>query len=298
MPDRSIPTTEPINLRLTLAPLPMGKGDPTHRIAADEVWRATRTPAGPATLHLKAVDGHIAARAWGPGADWVLDTAPDLVGAGDDPSRLRPRHRVVRDLARRLIGLRIPRSLAVTESLVRSIVAQKVTSAEAKRSYRRLVISLGEPAPGPSDLVLPPDPFALAALPYYEFHPFGVEQRRAETIRLVCARSNRLEEATSMSPAGALGLLTAVPGVGPWTAAKVALTALGDPDAVKVGDYHLPDLVVWMLAGEPRGDEGRMLELLEPYRGHRGRVVRLLEASGVRAPSFGPRRPARSIERI
>ena len=72
---------------------------------------------------------------------------------------------------------------------------------------------------------------------------------------------------------------------------------LGDSDAVSVGDYHLPNLVSWALAGEPRGNDDRMLELLEPYRGHRGRVVRLLEKGIGHAPRYGPRLALREIHK-
>jgi hypothetical protein len=41
-----------------------------------------------------------------------------------------------------------------------------------------------------------------------------------------------------------------------------------------------------------------MLELLEPYRGQRARLVRFLELSGIRPPAFGPRRRLRSIARL
>jgi hypothetical protein len=41
-----------------------------------------------------------------------------------------------------------------------------------------------------------------------------------------------------------------------------------------------------------------MLELLEPYRGHRGRVLRLLFAAGIEAPRYGPRLPLRSVARM
>jgi 3-methyladenine DNA glycosylase/8-oxoguanine DNA glycosylase len=88
-----------------------------------------------------------------------------------------------------------------------------------------------------------------------------------------------------------------VEGVGPWTAALVAGEALGDPDAVPLGDYHLPHTVAWALAGEPRASDERMLDLLEPYRGQRDRVVRLLLAAGAHAPRFGPRRAIEPIAR-
>ena len=87
-------------------------------------------------------------------------------------------------------------------------------------------------------------------------------------------------------------------GIGPWTVAEVARIALGDADAVSVGDFHVPNIVAWALAREPRGSDERMLELLEPYRPHRGRVQRLLETSGIRAPAFGPRMEPRAIDRI
>jgi 3-methyladenine DNA glycosylase/8-oxoguanine DNA glycosylase len=78
----------------------------------------------------------------------------------------------------------------------------------------------------------------------------------------------------------------------------VTLRALGDPDAVSVGDFHLPNVVAYALAGEPRANDGRMLELLEPWRGHRARVVRLLEASGIEPPRYGPRLSSRDISAI
>ena len=42
----ALPT--PIDLPLTLGPVAHGRGDPTIRIGPDGIWRATRTPDGPA----------------------------------------------------------------------------------------------------------------------------------------------------------------------------------------------------------------------------------------------------------
>jgi len=122
--------------------------------------------------------------------------------------------------------------------------------------------------------------------------------RRANVLRHAAARADRLEEAGAMDLASARRRLLAFPGVGPWTAAEVAVVALGDADAVSVGDYHIPNTVAWALAGEPRADDERMLELLEPYAGHRGRVIRLLEAAGISAPRYGPRATVRSIRNL
>jgi len=98
-----------------------------------------------------------------------------------------------------------------------------------------------------------------------------------------------------MDPAAATARLRALPGIGAWTAAEVVGVALGDPDAVEVGDYHLPHAVGYLFDGTPRSTDERMLELLEPYHGHRGRVIRLITLAGIAAPRFGPHRPLRDI---
>ena len=268
------------------------------RVSTNEVWRASRTPDGPATLHV-SVDGDTAeATAWGPGAQWALDAAPELLGAADDDAGFRPRHPVVARLHRELRGLRICRSRAVTEALVPTVLEQKVAGKEARRSYAGLVRRWGEPAPGPCDLLLPPSPERLSALPYHAFHPLGVERRRADVVRRLATVARRLEETTSMPLDAAYRRLTALPGVATWSAAEVGLLALGDPDAVPVGDYGLPLLVTFALTGARKGDDATMLELLEPYRGHRGRVIRLLVAGGVGPARRAPRAPLRSIATI
>ena len=281
-----IPLSAPIDLVATLAPLAHGRGDPTIRFAVDGIWRATRTPAGAATLRLRSTPGGVRAAAWGPGAARVMAELPDLVGITDDPSAFEPRHRVLADLVHRLPGLRLTRSNRPFEALLPAICEQKVTGIEARAAFRAIVRRHGEPAPGPGGLRLAPEPSVLAGLPYFAYHPFGLERRRADVIRRAGQLGGRLEEC---APAQAYRLLASVPGIGPWTIAEVGRVAFGDPDAVSVGDYHVPNLVAWALAGEPRADDARMLELLEPYRGQRGRVQRLLEASGIQPPRYGPR---------
>jgi 3-methyladenine DNA glycosylase/8-oxoguanine DNA glycosylase len=288
----------PLDLGRTLGPLSRGPGDPTIRLAAGRAWRATRTPDGPATIALTHRDGELHAEAWGPGAERALADVPALLALDGPPRPIPPGHPLIGQLARRAPGVRIPRSGAVLESLLPAILEQKVTGQEARRAWHGLIRVHGEPAPGPPEwrLRLGPAPATLAALPYYAFHPFGVERRRAELLRRVAARSAWFEAVAELPLAEGYARLTAVPGIGPWTAAEVGVRALGDDDAVSVGDFHLPNLVAFALAGEPRGTDERMLELLEPYRGQRARVVRLLELSGIRAPRYGPRLATRRIE--
>jgi 3-methyladenine DNA glycosylase/8-oxoguanine DNA glycosylase len=288
----------PLDLGLTLGPLYRGPADPTLRMDGARAVRATRTNAGPATLALEVRGTTLKADAWGPGARAALAGVPALVGLDDDPSRLQSAHQVIHELIRRTAGLRIGRTGAVFEALLPAILEQKVTGREAFSAYRGLVRAHGEPAPGPFGLWLQPSPPTLARLPYYAFHPLGVERRRADTIRYAASRAERLEEIVGLPIDLARARLRFLPGIGPWTAAEVTMRALGDADAVSVGDFHLPNLVAWALAGEPRGDDARMLELLAPYAGQRARVIRLLEASGLRAPRYGPRLAPRSIATI
>ena len=281
----------PLDLRRTLNLLGYG---PWARREDCGVWLATRTREGPATVHIARRNGTVEVRAWGPGAAWSAAHAPALCGEEDDDSGFNPTHPLLAHLHRESRGLRMPRTHAVFEALVPTIIGQQVTSEEARESYRHLVNALGEPAPGPRRLKLPPDPHSLARTPYWAFHRFGVERRRADVIIRAARSVKRLEETVNMDLPSAYRRLQAFPGVGPWTAAKVAMVALGDADAVPVGDYHLPHSVGYVFDGTPRSTDERMLELLEPYRGHRARVIRLIVEAGIAAPRFGPRKPLRN----
>jgi 3-methyladenine DNA glycosylase/8-oxoguanine DNA glycosylase len=288
----------PVDLRLTLGPLRRGAGDPTMLIdRAGAWWRATRTPQGPATARYAAAGGTVRVTAWGPGAEWCLAAAPELLGARDSLDGFQP-DGLVGELHHRLPGLRIPRSQAVFEALLPSILEQKVTGREAWNGYRAIVRAWGGPAPGPRPLLLQPAPAALATTPYWAFHPLGVERKRTAAILMAASRARRVEETVAMAPADAHRRLQALPGVGPWTSAEVAIVALGDADAVSVGDFHLPHLVSYAFTGEPRGTDERMLELLAPFAGHRGRVLRLIVSSGRMPPRRGPRAAVRSFARI
>lgn len=287
-----------VDLGLTLGPLRHGPNDPTIRFERDVVWRATRTPEGPATLRISRGKEGWRVMAWGAGAEVAAAGVPRLLGSEDQPDRLEVPAGPLRVLVARLRGLRFGRTDDVMGSLMPAILGQKVTSVEAQRSYRGLIVRFGTTAPGPGSLRLPPSAEQLGSLPYYELHPLGIEQRRAMTLIRAARQAAWLERAAELAPAAALARLSTIPGVGAWTAAETARSAFGDADALSIGDYHIPNLVCWALAGEARGDDARMLELLEPYRGQRGRLVRVLELSGISAPKYGPRSPIRSIARL
>ena len=278
-----------LDLRRTLAPL-------GGYFRPDGWWRPMRTPEGPATVHLRRSGSLVEARAFGPGATWGLGLVGGFCGSGDDPTTLLTDNEVVSPLAREHSGWRFGRTGLVFEALLNAIVAQKVTGKEAARSGRALVRQFSEPAPGPEALSLPADPERLAAAPYYEYHPLGIEQRRADTIRRAASDSVRIDHLSEVPADRARRYLERMSGIGVWTSAETVAISHGDADAVSVGDFHLKHIVVWHLTGRPRGTDEEMLALLEPFRPHRGRVVRLLETLG-HEPAFGPRQPLRSIAR-
>jgi 3-methyladenine DNA glycosylase/8-oxoguanine DNA glycosylase len=289
-PERSVVVDfgRPVDLVRTTAHGRMGTGDPCLRVVADSVWRATRTPHGPASERLRVVrHGVVQVEAWGPGADWLVERAPALCGGLDHPEDFRPEQPLLAHLVHAHPGLRIGRSDAIFETALFVTLEQKIATREAWRNWRLMVRTLGERAPGPlAELWVPPPPTRVSATPYEVFHHFGIERRRAETLRRLAVVAHRLEETVGLTLEVAYRRFQAIVGVGPWTAARIAMLGLGDGDAVFMGDLHVPHMVTSALAGERRGSDERMLELLEPYRGHRARVVRLLMAgfAGRRLP--------------
>lgn len=295
------PVAAPCSLRRTLAKFRHGPLDPTTRLGERSFLRATHTPEGPGTLLLTwshdpadpGADGRVAA-AWGPGADWLLAGVDRLTGTDDRAGRFADAHPVVERALRATRTRRVGASSNAYHELLPTIIAQRITGREAARQWQQLCRALGEPAPGPVEvvdgLVVPPSPAALHRRPAWWFHPLGIETSRARTLVEVARHADRLWEWTAAGPGQLASQLVLLAGVGPWTAGSVVGPTCGDPDAVPVGDYHFPNTVAWALAGEPRADDERMLALLAPYRGQRGRVLAALTSAAGKAPSFGPRR--------
>ena len=219
--------------------------------------------------------------AWGPGAAWSLDGLPELLGDGDDPAAFVAHHPLVADAHRRMPGIRFCATRRVWDVLVPAVLEQKVTSTEARRSWRELCWRFGDPAPGPAPagLRLPPTPAQIRAVPDWEWHRAGVDSARRRAILACAVVAHRLENACTLGGEPGRELLRRVPGIGVWTAAEVAQRAWGDPDAVSVGDFHIPALVGWALLGRPI-DDAQMLSVLAPYVPQRARAVRYVELSG------------------
>jgi hypothetical protein len=283
-------------LHLTLSAYRFGAGDPTTRLTSSgdggEFWRATLTPDGPGTIRLRwPADGSsCAVAAWGPGGDWLAATAPALTGEHDGGHRFVDAHPAIMHAQHFHPDVRLGASGTLYHELIPVIIGQRVTAGEAIRSWHRVVRRLGEVAPGPDpSLRLPPEPGRLVDRAAWWYHPLGIEAKRAEALRTLGRHAGHLWAWARLPAEQCAAKLSLLRGIGPWTIGSALGPGIGDPDAVAVGDFHLKHHVSYALAGEPRGTDERMLELLEPYRGQRGRAVRLLGLGAARPPAFGPR---------
>ena len=189
---------------------------------------------------------------------------------------------------------RIGASHGAYHQLLPTIIAQRITAGEAVRQWARLCRRLGEPAPGPIEvtegLLLPPSPASLHRRPAWWFHPLGIEAKRAHTLVETARHAEKFWGWTEAGPEVLAQKLALIPGIGAWTIGSILGPVCGDPDAVPVGDFHFANTVAWAIEREPRADDDRMLELLEPYRGQRGRVLWAIVTTAGKAPAYGPRK--------
>jgi 3-methyladenine DNA glycosylase/8-oxoguanine DNA glycosylase len=280
-----------------------GGADPTFRRTPDgAIWRGIRTPEGTTTLRLVSdpQDATVTGEAWGSGAEWVLDRMPRMLGADDDPSGFEPKHKPIADVWRRHANWRLGATDLVMEALVPAIIEQKVTGMEALGAFRTLVHRFGERAPGPPSerdpvvrLWVQPSPTDLRAIPSWEWLRLPVDGGRSRPIQHAARVASSLERAGGESADEFDRRVRTLPGIGVWTSAEVRSRAMGDPDSVSFGDYHIAANVGYVLTGEPVDDEG-LAVLLQPYAGHRHRVQRLIELAGLGRPRRGPRMAPRT----
>jgi 3-methyladenine DNA glycosylase/8-oxoguanine DNA glycosylase len=276
---REVPLPRPYDFDASLRFVPFGLFDPTCRRGPGVLWRADRAPTGPVTLYLTRIPGGARASAWGPGAGWAIERVEALLGLQDDPSAVSPSPGPLATLARRGRGLHLVRVPRVFDVLCQFVLQQRVSFRDAARAHRHLVRKLGEPAPGPPGLLLPLAPRHWRQLSSEDYRLAGIDGQRAGRLRAAAREARSIDATFGREESAARAALGRIPGCGPWTVEMVMGFALGDADAVPVGDLHLPSLVAHALVGESRADDTRMLSLLEPYRGHRFRLIRLLLAA-------------------
>lgn len=275
-----------LDFAASLRPLRFGRGNPTMRVHDDHFVKAFRAPSGPVTLALTRRGSEVVAEAVGPGAEWAIERVPALVGDDDAPQTFAPTHELVASLVRRFRGLRLPRVPWLEDVIIEKVLEQRVTWVEAAQSYAEVTRAFAEPAPGPSGLLLGVPLRALSSRAPVSLAAYGVDHQRSATLRRLGDVAHHIERVRLAPPSEVDALLAKVPGMGPWTRGSVLGLGCGDPDAIALGDAHLPHLVGWHLAAEMPCDDERMLSLLAPFAGHRHRVVRLLFAAGLKPPRF------------
>jgi 3-methyladenine DNA glycosylase/8-oxoguanine DNA glycosylase len=237
--------------------------------------------------------GEVRIAAWGPGAERAGAAVPAWLGAADRPEEFDPcGHPLLTRLHRTTPWLRLGSTGRTWDALVPAVLEQKVTVIEAHRVWRALLRLAGEPAPGPAPegMRVVPTPRRLLDVTDWEWHRCGLDGARRRALRAVAGVASRLEPDCAPDSPTLQRKMRTVPGIGVWTAAEVVQRVFGCPDTVSYGDYHLKNQVGFALTGAARTDDDAMMALLEPWRGQRQRVVRLLLSAGVaRAPRFGPR---------
>ncbi|MGB3481742.1 MAG: DNA-3-methyladenine glycosylase 2 family protein [Mycobacterium sp.] len=297
--ERTVTFDGPHSVGATLAPLRRGPGDPTFQVAADGViWRTSLLPTGAVTARIqRAGRAAVHVQVWGDGAAEFTDGLPGYLGVDDDRSGFAPTHPTVVAAWRSAPHLRLGRTGQVLEALIPAVLEQRVPGADAFRAWRLLVTKYGTVAPGPAPPRMRVFPAAQVwrRIPSWEFHRANVDPGRARTVVQCAARAAALQRLVQRPAVEAREALRSLPGVGIWTAAETAQRAFGDADALSVGDYHVSKMIGWTLLGHPIGDD-EMVELLEPMRPHRHRLVRVLYESGLaREPRRGPRLPVQDI---
>ncbi|MCW2926095.1 MAG: DNA-3-methyladenine glycosylase 2 family protein [Thermoleophilia bacterium] len=283
----------------TLAPLQRGRHDCCQSaLGGRAVWRTARLASGTVVARIvQDDDQRVSCSAWGEGASQFVDELPTLLGDGDAPEDLDcTSHRLLAKLQRGHPWLRMPRSGLVFEAIVGSILEQRVTVQEALAGRRWLYERYGDATPAaprgmPAHLRLAPSPATWLAIPSWDWHRAGVDVHRAATIRRCAEVAARLDETISMERTDGMRRMRAVAGVGVWTLAETWQRSHGDADLVSFGDVHVARFVGYALTGESTDHHG-MQELLEPWRGHRQRVVRLLQlGASLGAVQTAPRIP-------
>jgi len=217
-------------------------------VTADTYTRTLRTGSAPAIAEISYRPPALSARLWLealsdlPRALAALRRLFDLDAdplAVDSSLASEPRlaHRV-----EAIPGIRIPGTVNATEILTRAILGQQVTVASARRQLDRLVAELGEPLHetfgGPAGYRLFPRAETIA-----EHAPALVRgpRRRTQTLQRACAAiaNGHLGMDVSRTREDLTHELTALPGIGPWTADYVALRFLGHPDVLVSKDVAI-----------------------------------------------------------
>jgi AraC family transcriptional regulator, regulatory protein of adaptative response / DNA-3-methyladenine glycosylase II len=176
---------------------------------------------------------------------------------------------VIGSLVRARPGLRVPGSVDGDELALRAVLGQHVSLRAARTQTARLVETFGTPLEQPLGTVthLFPPAAVLAEADPEAFGRLGVRRDALRTLAARLANGDVRIDAGS-DPREALTRLLAIRGIGPWTAAYVAMRGFHDPDAYPPGDAGLRRA----LKALGRPDDSRSVAVLQqrwrPWRAY------------------------------
>ena len=282
MANRAVLRLDPFDLHATFAMQLLGKFDPSGRRGTASlrkvhldahgkpiIWRFTHTDDS-LVIDVEGDDGTL------------LDSMTRQFPLADGAESFEPAHPLLKRLSKGFRGLRLMQMPWPFDVAAGAVLQQRVRWQTAYADFRRIALKWGTRI---GDDVAFPTSSQLAAVPIYRLEALGLDPKRARALHLLsCADARHAFLQPGARDAAIARRLLSIRGIGPWTTAHVTGVAYGDPDAVIVGDLHLPSLVTLALAGEAEGTDERMLELLEPYAGQRFRVLRLLMWAARRTP--------------
>jgi 3-methyladenine DNA glycosylase/8-oxoguanine DNA glycosylase len=269
----------PLDLRRSLLFQNVGTHDPTCAVGETFLRKSFHAQTGPCTVLLQRCEGGLSASVWGPGAEGIGAELARGLAQDDGYARFaETAPPVFQKLHRRNPGLRILRFPWLYDHLCSAVLQQRVRWVDAAKQFRILALRHGgKTAEGAA---LFPSAEILSRLPGWELESIGIDPKRTRAL-LTLAREWRTHPLkASMEPPELRKRLLRLRGIGPWTVETALGFGAGDPDALPLADLYLPHLVCRALAGEERGTDERMVELLEPVRGHRFRAIRLLHTLG------------------
>ena len=271
----TFPAPAVYDLARSLGGMRFGLRDPSARFEGNVVLKAAHTPDGPVTFRVRhrSQSGTIEVELWGPGSAWVEPRAEAILGLDDRPEDFTPEHPRLRAAERRARGLRLGQVISLSELHVVTILQQRVKWVEAANAFAKLTARRAIPAPGTDRVVLPLSASDWRRVPSYEVRALGVELKRYQALQVAVRAAPHVDAAWGDRDK-VRALLMSLRGTGVWTTEMVLGHGMGDPDAVPLGDVHLPHEVSKFFEDIPHGSDARMLELLAPYAGNRFRVLR------------------------
>jgi len=166
-----------------------------------------------------------------------LDVSPFAAAVRKDP--------VMSALARRFRGLKPPRTASVFEALVDSITEQQISLAAAHSMERRIIRTFGDTLSlDGTEYYAYPTPERLAQVSIGDLRACGLSGKKAEYILgiagMIREGSLDLENHRRSEKTGAIiNELTAIRGVGTWTAELTALRGLSRLDAIPADDLGI-----------------------------------------------------------